>query len=374
MSQTHGSRCRAVLSALLLGVAAGQAGAQSSSPLQVPAGARLGLRRPLLLRADAPIPQGLPDPSLAAAFGSVRDGITLDGVGFLRTPTPDDPTLAFFCTTQRIGPRTVITAAHCVTDDDTGALLPTTTQASAFFVGPGGVETQIGAYNVRVRPDWLGFNNPDTFLAGDVAVVNFAEVLPSYVTTYDIFPTVLPPGIGLTGVGSTHVGLGTFGTGTGPTGFDLKRRWGQNAVDFTAPELFAGLDEMLFTDFQDASGGWGTNCLVVGVCNPSRGATEAGVAGGDSGGPLFIGGQLAAVASLGTYWCDPAFEAECVPLVVDPERPFDSFGALNGFAPLARNLGFINAATVPEPSTAALAGVGVVTLLGAGWRRRRATR
>lgn len=363
-----------VPSLLFVGVGSGRVEAQASfgaSSLDVAPGVRFGERIPLLLRADAPIPPGTPDPSLATAFNSVRDGINLNGVGFIQTPVPGDPRFAFFCTAQRIGPRTIVTAAHCVTDDETGALLSTTSQTAAFFTGPTGRE-RFNAVNVQVRPDWFGFYNQNTFVAGDVAVINFEDALPSYVTTYDIYTTVLPNGAGFSGLATTHVGFGTYGTGTGATAFDLNRRWGQNYVDFTGST--GDSDQgVLYTNFQDAAGGWSTTCLFMGVCNPTRGGTEAGTAEGDSGGPLFINGQLAAVTSFGTAFCDPSVQDMCVPVTADPSRP-DSFGALNGFAPLAPNLDFIRLATIPEPSTVLLVGGGLVTLLGAAWRRGRTGR
>ena len=91
-----------------------------------------GPRRPTLLRADQPNRPSNPtdgttgDPSLISAFNSTVNGINANGVGVLTTPDPLDPAFAFFCTASRVGLRTMIAAAHCVTDENDGSLLSTT--------------------------------------------------------------------------------------------------------------------------------------------------------------------------------------------------------------------------------------------------------
>ena len=354
--------------AVTLAAAADPAGAQNP---------RMGTRASGLLRADSPVgtfPPDLSDPAIASAYNSVRDGINLNGIGVLQTIDPNDSRFAFFCTTQRIGRRTLITAAHCVTDELNGKLLRTANQASTFFIGPDNEFHRYDVDFVKVRPDWAGFGNPLTPGFGDVAVLNFATDLPSWMTTYDTFDEVIAPGTGFSNgaVPVTQAGFGTYGTGTGSTAFgDFNRRWGQNYLDFTG--FFGNDDGVLYTNFQDADGNYDTTCQVLGpdACNPTRGAMEAGIANGDSGGPLFIGGRLAGVASFGTYWCDPTVTTRCVPFVADPARRFNSYGALNGYAPLAPNLAFIRASTIPEPSTVALVGAGVLGVAGMAARRRR---
>lgn len=358
----------AAVTAVALVASADAAGAQTP---------RQGPRTPVLLRADSPIgtfPPDLSDPAIASDYNSVRDGINLNGIGVLQTINPDDPRFAFFCTTQRIGRRTLVTAAHCVTDELNGKLLRTANQASTFFIGP---DNQFHRYDVdfvKVRSDWAGFGNPLSPGAADVAVLNFATDLPSWMTTYSILDEVIPPGTGFSNgaVPVTQVGFGTYGTGTGPTEFgDFNRRWGQNYLDFTG---FFGYDDgILYTTFNDPDDNYDTTCQVLGpaACNPTRGATEAGTAGGDSGGPLFIGGRLAGVTSFGTYWCDPSVPTRCVPFVADASRRFNSYGALNGYTPLAPNVAFIRSATIPEPSTVLLVGAGVLGVAGVAARRRR---
>jgi hypothetical protein len=369
-----------VLATLLVGAVlahAAPAGAQAGGPPRrsMLGGAKAGAPKPRLLRADSPFgtfPPTLPDPAIASEFDAVRDGINLNGVGVLEVAAPDGPGF-YYCTMQRIAPRTILTAAHCVTDDATGSVFSTAYGASAYFRGPGGGFQQFTAASAHVRPDWFGFSNQNTLLGGDVAVLNFADELPSWVTTYDLSADLLAPGTAFDRLASTHVGYGTYGTGVGPTEFgDFNRRWGQNYVDVIG---FAGdRDEgVLYNDFQDAAGNWGTICVVVGVCNPTRGPTEAGGGPGDSGGPLFINGRLAGITSFGWYFCDPfATGDECVPFVADPSRPYDSFGSLGGFAPVAYNLQFIASATVPEPGTVLLVGGGLLVVVVAARRRGRA--
>ena len=343
--------------ALLLAAAPATATAQLESTL------RAAEPVPRLLRRDAPAaPFDPTDPSLVQAFGSVVNGVPVDGVGLLVTPHPADPRFAFFCTTQRIGPRTLLTAAHCVTDGNTGELFSTSRDAQVLFRGPNGSGGTLGQFfdvaNIVVRPDWQGFNSTD-YLWKDIAVVNFDDPLPSWVTTNELF-TGNP-----LGQQSTHVGFGTFGTGTGATGFDGRRRWGTNDVDWIPSDPTWWADRMLLVDFDDGSANFDVFCLVGVRCGTGS-PLEAGTAEGDSGGPLFVNGKLAGITSFGSYFCA---DAACTPYVRDPARPFDSFGSFSGFAPVARNLDFIAAASIPEPGTVTLV-AGGLALLGLAARRR----
>lgn len=85
-------------------------------------------------------------------------------------------------------------------------------------------------------------------------------------------------------------------------------------------------------------------------------------AGGDSGGPQFVNGQLASVASFGL-----TFGNQFQPGDLD-NKLNDTFGEFNGFVPIYNNLDFLN--SVPEPASwmMMIAGFGLV---GAAVRRRR---
>lgn len=329
---------------------------------QLASGAAIAPPTPLIVRRDGVPPGSASDPSLAHQFGSVVNGVRLDGVGQLIVPDPDDPNFAFFCTAQRISARALLTAAHCVTDEQTGELLSTFRETTAWFRGPGGTpETTawhgFAASNVSVRREWAGFQN--SFLRYDIAVVHFEEVLPPWMTTYGLYrgdPT---------GEEATLAGFGLSGGGTGPIGFDQRRRWATNLVEGYFEDPFSQLDLMLLADFDDGSAQWDSFCIVLGACDRGS-ATEGTIASGDSGGPMFVGDRIAGVASFGTAFCA---NADCSEIYsADPSRP-DAFGTFQGWTPVDYNSAWI-ANTVPEPGTWALLGTGLL-VLGAVARRRR---
>jgi hypothetical protein len=287
-------------------------------------------------------------------------------VGTLVTPDVANPGFGFFCTASRISFNLMLTAAHCVTDETNGSLLPGVVGSRVYFDGPGGSFPGYNVSSVMVRPDWRGFDTEATAADGqlgkDMAILKFDNGLPSWVTSYTLYsgdPLFQE---------TTNVGFGTHGNGvTGGVDFDLRRRAGNNRVDYYTNDPASSDWNILYTDFDDGTVKHDSFCffsvVVIGstvLCNQGLGNVEAGTAPGDSGGPLFINGQLAAVTSFGTYFRQT---------LADPNVP-DGFGAINGFVGVEGNRGFI-ATAVPEPTTVVLFGGGLL-LLGGVARRRRA--
>ena len=356
-----------------LAVALGIVTAANGASAQVTS-ATTGVKTPVLLRADAPLPgSGLTDPSLANGYNATFDGINLNGVGVIQTAEGNG--LYATCTAERISARAVLTAAHCVTDENTGVLTSTSTnRTTAYFRGPSGGFTAYTASAAFVQSSWQGFYNPNTMAYQDVAILLFDNPLPSYITTYGIYNNGALGSETSLGQNVDMIGYGTFGNGAGATGFDFGRRVGNNVVDFVDndPTSFSYGD--LYTSFEDANNGYNSTCGVYGTsspfCHASRGATEAGTAPGDSGGPLFINGLIAGVTSFGSYYCA---NAACDPYdVADLSRPTNAYGAINGFAPVSVNAAFIaNVIAAPEPTTIALTGLGVLGVAAAARRRQR---
>lgn len=339
-------------------------------------------KAPSLLRADQPNRPNpndgtTGDPSLIVDFNSIVNGINANGVGILTTPDPTDPQYAFYCTASRIGKRTLITAAHCVTDEDNGSLLSTTGSTAVTVFGPGSTTASpnfitLQSSSVVVRPEWRGFFTEATASDGrlgyDVALVNYDFDLPSWMTTYSLY--TLDPFF----QNSTHIGDGTYGNGTeGGVGFDALRRWGENRVDYFDPSFTTSDWNILYTDFDDGTAQNDAFCsLDPFFCDTGRGHTEAGTSPGDSGGPLFVGNQLAGVTSFGTAFC---LNRSCTETTLADENVGDGYGAVNGFAGMYGNENFINAdvaaaTATPEPASVVLMLTGLAAVGGVARRRR----
>jgi hypothetical protein len=238
----------------------------------------------------------------------------------------------------------VLTAAHC---------FPTTgSSASVTFKTASGNMTISGT--VTVNPGWSG----KVTGGNDLSIVTLNALAPVHGYQIDRDTHVLPipievAGYGLTGTGATGAHAGTGGT----------LRAGTNTYDV----IFSGIpgNPYLF-DFDDGTAAHDSiaNPALFGVANLGTGTTEAMLASGDSGGPSFIGTQLAGIHSF----------------IFSPGVPYDvsqavnsSFGEIAGDTRLASYAPWIDSMVgtpVPEAQSWVLISAGLATLLGFGRRRR----
>ena len=310
---------------------------------------------------------------------------------------------AFVCSGSLTSSGRIVTAAHCISNGYSSnvngkdaALLSTT---AYFYSGTGqGTDPLMqsgGAPNAGVVAVAVSGYNTHYGYTGevidqnDIAVLTLATAAPAFATKYDLYTGPL------TGATFNVAGYGLRSDVGGSNGYDApnglgtgRLREGENRYDYAwGNPLFQGF----FTD-RDASGEnfFGTaqiehsyisdfdnglsaqsqsrrvaNALGLGAIGNTYfndnglGAREVSIAGGDSGGPGFINGQLASVNSYGLTFGTNFGDAK--------GGLQSSFGELNGFVPIFLHTGFIG--NVPEPSTWALLllGFGVA---GAAMRRK----
>jgi Trypsin/PEP-CTERM motif len=311
------------------------------------------------------------------------------------------------CTASFIGPRTLITAAHCL--DDPGLYRIRFRTGASNGLGGRSTFEEYEAMSYWIHPNFVSVG------ADDIAFIrlDYGQEARAGEEIYGVYSDSDELGKIHEKVGFGTTGEGTAGTrGITPTADDFFKRAGNNIYESLGSGIFSDVgDDVLLFDFDsglDQNDVFGavdrlfcgglelcfeheTGVVIDGV------RTEINSSPGDSGGPTFIDGLIAGITSFGIT--GGIFDGGCGPTpptppgrppFIDPDGNLpgantggsctnSSFGELSGdtrvsffynlvLRALANRLQF-TAFETPEPGMIGLFGLGVVGALAA--RRRR---
>lgn len=301
---------------------------------------------------------------------------------------------SFICTGTLLPDRvSILTAAHCVSEGTASRPISTTVyfpNTDPEGIPAGGVNA--GSRSVTryaVHPSYTG----EVIDQNDVAVLRMDAPAPASARAYSLFnpATLTGAQFNVAGYGQRSAVGGAVGTGgTPPQALGAGRlRQGLNRYDFrfgdagfdgfftdrdAAGDNFFGKAEVEFSYVSDFDNGLAANdasCRIAGAlglagaqfCNRGLGADEVTTAGGDSGGPQFVDGQVAGITSYGL-----SFGTGFGDILTGLNS---SFGEFSGAVPVYIHTGFIEASMVPEPATVVLMMTGLAGLGIVARRRRR---
>lgn len=281
----------------------------------------------------------------------------------------------FICSGALVSKRSVVSAGHCIDTDGNGTLPDLSSpenRVHVVFNSDGAGNAIVQASSVSMDAGYRGFGNcpvgvPGFCVNDDIAVITLGEDAPASAKIYKVAANPVTSG--------QHIIMAGYGTsGDGVNGFNVApdffiKRTGENYIDLIEADdetNGGGRNEVYYADFD--GGGIDGFCDYLGVCSPVLpNDREAGIGGGDSGGPAFIEmyGELMLVAN-NTFVGNFVNEAD------------GAFGSYFGGIILGSYADYLYGATggriqlVAEPTSIALFGMGALVLLGARRRSKKA--